>query len=57
MRYWPGCTQDQKWITEFMDELRRFKECTCGGDVDQPTSHHDISCPLTLTSGNRKSEV
>lgn len=24
------------------------RECTCGGDPDQPTDHHDLSCPLTI---------
>lgn len=24
--------------------------CTCGGDTDQPASHHDISCPSSACS-------
>lgn len=27
--------------------------CTCGADPDQPTDHHDISCPLALLSAHR----
>lgn len=34
-------------------ELRQ-DACTCGGDPEQPASHHDISCPAGLIENDEK---
>lgn len=44
-----------KLCDEAASEIERLREilktaCTCGGDPNQPRSHHDISCPAALDS-------
>ena len=42
------CLLFMRWVGEL---------CSCGGDVGQPVDHHDISCPVSISSGDRKGEA
>ena len=53
-----GCVlyfQQQSQCADFIEWLGDL--CTCGGDIGQPVDHHDISCPVSITSENREGEA
>jgi hypothetical protein len=52
---WPNGMHPQRGITKIRDALALTRPvCTCGGDPDKPAAQHDLTCPATLTSKERK---